>query len=127
MVEYPQHLKGKKILSTLLEGLGYKIIVEFVMPTIQTVFGPRTYILDILAMKDGILYDFEVDGFKGHSTKKDFQKMRLRDAVIWQKYRIVTIRIHTSDLVGRKKQPIELIIQEIRHQIKSGLPKSTQK
>ena len=116
-MEYPQHKKAKFILKSILIHLGYVVKEEVSMPPIKTYLGERNYILDLLAIKDGKAICFELDGFRGHSTKRDFAKMNLRDKVLFQWYRIKTVRIRVRDLVGQKKIPLPIILKEIEWQL----------
>lgn len=82
-----------------------------------TDLGDREYFPDLMAWKDEIGWVvFEVDGKKGHWTKRDFQKMALRDNAFLQRD-IRTVRISTYDLVGAKKQTDDLIKQEMDYQL----------
>lgn len=79
--------------------------------------GKRTYIADILGEKNGKMYIFEVDGTKGHSTKRDKYKMVIRDEALESKgYK--TIRIRLNDLTSRHRKPdYETVIAEIEYQL----------
>ena len=84
---------------------------------LQTPLGEREYWPDILAQRDREGWVcFEVDGKKGHSTKRDFVKMKLRDSSL-KEMDIRTVRISTFDLVGKKKQTDDLIKLEISWQL----------
>ncbi len=84
---------------------------------LETPLGPREYWPDIFALKDEKWTAFEVDGAKGHSTKTDIFKMKLRDSALLDKG-VRTVRLKTNDLVGRKKQPLNIILEEIDYQLK---------
>lgn len=82
-----------------------------------TKLGDRAYWPDLMAWKDGIGWVvFESDGKKGHSTKRDIQKMRNRDEAFLERD-IRTVRLKTLDLVGRKKQTDEQNLLEIDYQL----------
>ena len=117
MLESPKHWKAKLVLQKILLENDYSIIDdEFALDTINTVIGERDYIVDLFAEKDDKRYAFELDGKVGHSTKRDFYKMKIRDGALLT-LGIKTIRLHVDDLVGDKKQPIEIILQEIDYQL----------
>jgi hypothetical protein len=116
--ESPRHWAAKYALQKILLENDYSIIDdEFALETINTVVGERDYIIDLFAEdnKDCKRYAFELDGKVGHSTKRDLYKMRIRDGALLQ-IGIKTIRLKTNDLVGKKKQPVEVILQEIEYQ-----------
>jgi hypothetical protein len=115
-MESLKHWKGKQVLWKLLLEAGYTVIEDEHPHPVLTQLGERQYIFDIFAQKQGQLFAFEVEGFKGHSTKRDFQKMKIRDDYIAGQ-KIKTVRIQLADLVGKKKQPTDLILQEIEWQL----------
>jgi hypothetical protein len=114
-MESLRHWKGKQVLWKLLLEAGYTVIEDEHPHPVLTQLGERQYVFDIFAHKDGRLYAFEVDGKKGHSTKTDLHKMKIRDEYMAGE-KITTIRIQLDDLVGKKKQPTDLILQEIAYQ-----------
>ena len=82
-----------------------------------TDLGEREYWPDLMAWKDGYGWVvFEVDGRKGHWTRRDTIKMRLRDTEFAERD-IWTVRIKTQDLTGRKRQPDSVNLQEIDYQM----------
>ena len=84
---------------------------------LQTQLGERVYWPDLMAWHDGLGWViFEVDGKRGHTTRMDLYKMELRDHA-FQKTGIRTVRIQTADLVGKKKQPVDIILAEIDYQL----------
>jgi len=117
MVESLQHRKGKDALETIIKEIGFVSLQEEDLPRVMTTLGQRDYTADILAFKGGKIYVFEVDGKKGHFTPRDMVKMKLRDTVLLERFGIKTVRIKTRDLVGRKKQPVSLIIEDIEWQL----------
>ena len=120
--ESPKHWTAKLVLQKILLENDYSIIDdEFALETINTIIGERDYIIDLFAEdnKDGIRYAFELDGKVGHSTKRDLYKMKIRDGALLE-IGIKTIRLKTNDLVGKKKQAVSLILEEIEYQKNKG-------
>ena len=116
MGESLNHWRAKGALTKILLLDDYSLVQdEFALETINTVVGERDYIIDLFAEKEGKRYAFELDGWKGHSTKRDFYKMKIRDESLL-KLGIRTIRIPVRDVVGRKKQPLNIILSEIEYQ-----------
>ncbi len=62
--------------------------------------GERTYIADVQAEKEGRIYIFEIDGKKGHSSKRNISKDKARDRAMLGIGRW-TIRIPTGYLGKR--------------------------
>jgi len=118
MVEYPQHLNGKKRLGEILETAGYyNISYEVQQPkTVLELLGERTYIADVQAEKEGRIYIFEVDGKKGHTSRWNLAKDKARDRAMFAIGRW-TIRIPTRWLVGKGKLSDREILEEIEWQI----------
>ena len=117
-MESLRHWKAKLFLQKFLMQHNYSLVIdEFALDTINTLLGERDYTVDLLAEKEGKRYAFEVDGKKGHSTKCDLIKMKLRDESL-KLIGIKTVRLKTDDLIGRRKQTPELILQEIEYQLK---------
>ena len=104
-------------MERILLDTGWSIRYHYgdVSVKLETPLGPREYWPDIFALKDQKWTAFEVDGSKGHSTKIDLRKMKMRDETLAEKG-IQTVRIRTDDLLGRKKQPLEIILEEIEYQ-----------
>ncbi len=118
-MESTQHRKGKQRLKEILKRTGYtNIQVESKQAEITLEFlGPRTYIFDVQAEDEqGWLYCFEVDGKKGHTSRRNIAKDRTRDRAMLENG-IRTVRISTWDLIGKNKQSDEEIIQEIKYQL----------
>jgi hypothetical protein len=117
-MESTKHWKGKIALEKILLEDDWNIEVRDGEDsfTFADELGQFQYWPDLLAYKDGEGWvDFEVDGKKGHSTKTDLHKMKLRDER-FASLGIKTVRLKTDDLVGKKKQPIDLILREIQFQ-----------
>ena len=114
-----KHFQGKAAIEKIVLEDGWSIHTRdgedfFFFETEQ---GEREYYPDLMAWKDGLGWVlFEVDGKKGHTTPRDMQKMELRDKT-FRKYDVRTVRIKTEDLVGRKKQPVDIILKEIDYQL----------
>jgi hypothetical protein len=120
MNESPRHWAAKYALQKILLENDYSIIDdEFALETINTVVGERDYIIDLFAQKEGKRYAFELDGKVGHSTKRDLYKMKIRDGALLQ-IGIKTIRLKVNDLVGKKKQGVDIILKEIEYQLASS-------
>lgn len=118
-MEGPIHWQGKARLEKILLESGWSIYLhdgdDFF--EVETPLGTRTYWPDALAWKDGEGWVcFEVDGRKGHSTRKDFQKMNLRDSS-FVGIDIRTVRIKNHDLQGRHRRDDSLILEEIAWQL----------
>ena len=119
-MESSAHWKAKYRLKEILENTGYtNIQIESKQAEITIEFlGKRTYIFDVQAEDEqGWLYCFEVDGKKGHTSRRNIAKDRTRDRAMLENG-IRTVRIQTIDLVGKKKQTDQEIIQEIEYQLK---------
>jgi len=118
-LEGVKHFQGKAAIEKIVLEDGWAIHTRdgedfFFFETEQ---GEREYYPDLMAFKDGLGWVvFEVDGKKGHFTPRDMQKMELRDKT-FRKYDVRTVRIKTEDLVGRKKQPVDIILKEIDYQL----------
>ena len=118
-MESLQHWRSKIRLEKILLESGWSICYHDgdVSFSFRTYKGDRTYWPDLLAYKDEEGYvAFEVDGHKGHSSKRDFEKMRLRDSTMHE-VDIRTVRIQMSDLAGKRKQDDSLIREEIEYQL----------
>ena len=118
MIESEKHWDAKAALTKILLLNDYSLVIdEYALRTINTVVGERDYTVDLFAEKEGKRYAFELDGKVGHSTKRDLYKMKIRDEALLA-LGIKTIRISVNDVVGRKKQPLEVILDEIEYQKK---------
>ena len=117
MTESLKHWDAKAALTKILLLNGYSLVQdEYALKTINTVVGERDYTIDLFAEdKAGKRYAFELDGKVGHSTKRDFYKMKIRDEALLV-LGIRTVRLSVDDVVGRKKQPLEVILDEIEYQ-----------
>ena len=117
MIESEKHWDAKAALTKILLLNDYSLVIdEYALRTINTVVGERDYTVDLFAEdKEGKRYAFELDGKVGHSTKRDFYKMKIRDEALLT-LGIQTIRLGVDDVVGRKKQPLKLILKEIEYQ-----------
>jgi hypothetical protein len=121
VTESPKHFKAKIVLQKILLENEWSIIGdEIALDVINTVVGERDYIIDLFAAKDGKMYAFELDGKVGHSTKRDLYKMKIRDGAL-KSIGIKTVRIGVNDLVGLKKQPLDIILKEIEYQLTPAL------
>jgi hypothetical protein len=119
-LESPKHWLAKLTLQKILLENDWSIIDdEYALRTINTVVGERDYTIDLFAEKDGKRYAFECDGKKGHSSKRDLYKMKIRDGALLT-IGIKTIRLKVDDLVGKKKQGVDIILKEIEYQLASS-------
>jgi hypothetical protein len=117
VVEYAGHKKAKERLAQILQTAGFtniqleskqiKIMLEFL--------GPRTYIADIEAEKEGKQYIFEIDGKRGHSTRWNKSKDNARDRAM-SAIGKQTVRLSTGWLYGERRLPDMVILDEISYQ-----------
>jgi hypothetical protein len=121
MTESKKHFEGKCAIEKIVLEDGWHLGIrdgEDKFPFL-TSLGLREYYPDLMAWKDETGWVvFEVDGKKGHTTKTDNQKMMMRDEA-FRMVDIRTVRIKTEDLVGRKKQPLDILLAEIDYQLRS--------
>jgi very-short-patch-repair endonuclease len=77
--------------------------------------GERRYVADIQAEKEGQIYIFEIDGVRGHSTRRNRTKDKTRDGALLELNRR-TIRLPTWWIVGKGKLSDREILKEIEYQ-----------
>ena len=84
MVEQKPHLNAKTRLKEILKTAGYKnISFEVQQPTIMLKgLGERRYVADIQATKKRQVYIFEIDGVRGHSSRRNRAKDKTRDGAL---------------------------------------------
>ncbi len=122
--EYEGHIQGKKRLSKILRKRGFYTYYEVDTGTTETEIGQRSYTVDILGVwqhSDGRVQEiaFEVDGFKGHHSKRNIAKDKFRDRVHWQYQGLPTVRLLRPWLSGRHKVNDGDIWIEILWQLKT--------
>jgi hypothetical protein len=119
-MESKKHFEGKCAIEKIVLEDGWEIGIrdgDDHFPFL-TSLGLREYYPDLMAWKEETGWVvFEVDGHKGHTTKTDEQKMMMRDEA-FRMVDIRTVRLKTDDLVGRKKQPLSIILEEIAYQLR---------
>ena len=118
-MESVKHWKGKVRLEKILLESEWDIYLRDGEDSFlfKTDLGERGYWPDALDFREWEwLVCIEVDGFKGHTTKRDLAKMKIRDET-FLKNDIRTVRILLADLVGAKKQDDSLIKREIEYQL----------
>ena len=122
--EYPEHIHAKKRLSKILRKKGFITFYEVDTGTTETEIGPRHYTVDILGVwqyssRSVQEIAFEVDGKKGHNSKRNRARDEFRDRVHWQYKRLPTIRLNRFWLAGRGKVDDNDIWLEIIWQLKT--------
>ena len=122
--EYPEHIHAKKRLSKILRKKGFITYYEVNTGTTETEIGPRSYILDILGIwqypnRSVQEIAFEVDGKKGHHSKRNRDRDKFRDRVHWEYQRIPTVRLNRFWLTGRGKVTDDDIWIEIIWQLRT--------
>lgn len=130
MVEYNQHKKAKSRVGNLFVKT-HKVEYEKEMGKQTTEQGERNYIADIYLVStpkilaqvgSTILYHpeqkiiIEIDGERGHSSKRDLEKMKLRDAT-FRAQGIKTVRLATAWCVGRHAVSDADLMAEINWQL----------
>ena len=106
--ESEQHQHAKQRLRQIVEGMGMIADYEISTGTTETEIGPRNYTVDLFAFwpdfrtRTTIKVAFEVEGFKGHNTKRQFARDNNRDKAHLKKG-IRTVRINMKDLIGKTK------------------------
>ena len=115
--EYPNHINAKIRLKEILKTAGYKDIqFEVQQPTVMLKgLGERRYTADIQATKKRKKYIFEIDGMRGHSSRRNRAKDKTRDGALL-KLKRRTIRLPTWWLVGEGKLSDREILDEIEWQ-----------
>ena len=106
--EYPEHIHAKKRLSKILRKKGFITFYEVSTGNIETELGPRNYSIDVFGIwqfHNGNIQEisFEVDGKKGHFSKRNRARDEFRDRVHWQYKRLPTIRLERPWLSGKHK------------------------
>jgi len=120
--ESKQHTNAKIRLRSIAESMGFVAEYEISTGTTETALGERNYTVDIFAFwyntRTGITKKvcFEVEGFKGHESKRQHVRDINRDKAHLQKG-ICTVRINMKDLVGKKKLEDGDIKEEIIWQL----------
>jgi len=120
--ESKQHTNAKIRLKKIVEDMGMIADYEISTGTTETEIGPRNYTIDIFAFwtnaRTGTTKKiaFEVEGHKGHESKRQHSRDINRDKAHLQKG-IYTVRINMKDLVGKKKIYDGTIKEEIWYQL----------
>ena len=121
--ESKQHTNAKIRLKRIVEDMGFVAEYEISTGTTETALGERNYTIDIFAFwtnaRTGVTKKiaFEVEGFKGHESKRQHVRDINRDKAHLQKG-IYTVRINMKDLVGKKRLDINTIEDEICYQLR---------
>lgn len=120
--ESKQHQKAKERLLNIVRDIGMQAEYEINLGTTETPLGKRNYTADIFAFwthaRTGTTKKivFEVDGFKGHNSKRQIARDKVRSDGLRSKG-IMTVRINMHDLVGKKKLEDFDIRKEIYYQL----------
>ena len=111
MVEYLQHKRGKaRVYSLIKTKVGFsELSIEKVMTFGVKGFG---YICDVYYENPSVKIDIEVDGKVGHYGTIATRKNATRDAA-FKEHGFRVVRFNTSDLIGKKKVPDDVIMAEI--------------
>ena len=122
--EYPGHIHAKKRLSKILKKAGFYTDFEVDTGITETEIGPRNYSIDVLGIwqhSDGHVQEiaFEVDGKKGHMSKRNRARDEFRDRVHWQYQRLPTVRLNRPWLSGRGRVSDNDILIEIVWQLRT--------
>ena len=122
--EYPGHIHAKKRLSKILKKKGFITFYEVDTGTTETEIGPRNYTIDVLGIwqyPNRFVQEiaFEVDGKKGHMSKRNRARDEFRDRVHWQYKRLPTVRLIRPWLAGKGKVDDHDIWIEIIWQLKA--------
>jgi hypothetical protein len=117
--ESPAHYRAKERIVKILQESGYSNIQSEVKQpeTMLEFLGKRSFVADVQTEKEGRMYIFEVDGKRGHSTRRNISKDKGRDRSMVGIERW-TIRIPTGYLVGKRKLSDREILEEIEYQTK---------
>jgi hypothetical protein len=120
--ESKQHTNAKIRLLGIVQHMGLIAEYEISTGTTETEVGPRNYTVDIFAFwtnaRTGVTKKvcFEVEGFKGHESKRQHARDINRDKAHIKKG-IYTVRINMKYLVGKKKLDDGTIKEEIWYQL----------
>jgi len=120
--ESKQHTNAKIRLKQIVEDFGMIADYEISTGITKTEIGTRNYTADIFAfwthVRTGVTHKiaFEVEGFKGHQSKRQIVRDIIRDQGHIRKG-ICTVRINMKDLVGKKKIDDTTIKHEIIWQL----------
>lgn len=122
--EYPEHIHAKKRLAKILRKKGFITFYEVDTGNTETEIGVRNYTVDVLGIwqyssKSVQEIAFEVDGKKGHDSKRNRARDRFRDRVHWEHQRLPTVRLNRFWLAGRNKVDDNDIWIEILWQLKT--------
>jgi hypothetical protein len=122
--EYEGHIQGKKRLSKILRKRGFYTWYEVDTIPTETEIGTRSYTIDVLGVwqyDNGTVTEiaFEVDGFKGHNSKRQRDRDKFRDRVHWEYQRLPTVRLLRPWLAGKSKVSDDDIMIEIVWQLKT--------
>ena len=122
--EYPEHRHAKKRLAKILRKKGFITFYEVSTGITETEVGPRNYTIDLWGIwqhTDGRITEiaFEVDGHKGHHSKRNRDRDKFRDRVHWEYKKIPTIRLNRFWLAGRDKVTDDDIWIEILWQLRT--------
>lgn len=122
--EYPGHIYAKKRLAKILRKKGFITYYEVDTGPTETEIGTRHYTVDILGVwqyshRSVQEIAFEVDGHKGHHSKRNIAKDQFRDRVHWEYSRLPTVRLLRPWLHGRHKVDDKDIWIEIIWQLKT--------
>ena len=122
--EYPEHLRAKKRLAKILRKKGFYTFYEVGTGTTETEVGTRSYTIDVLGVwqyNSGDIkeFAFEVDGKKGHTSRRQRDRDKFRDRVHWEYQRLPTVRLVRFWLAGRGKVSDDDIWIEILWQLKT--------
>lgn len=125
MTESRRHHKAKVRVFTLLalnpeiKNAGMEVNTGIYVPTSR---GPQPYTADVLAERqDRTKFAVEVDGKVGHHGHIAHKKNLMRDRMLLE-HGIITVRIATSDLVGRKQSTDAQVLEEIAWKLKQAVP-----
>jgi len=120
--ESKQHISAKRRLYGIVEDMGMVADFEIHTGTTKTEIGERHYTVDLFAfwthVATGVTHKiaFEVEGYKGHNSRRQNARDNNRDQGHLRKG-ICTVRIQMKDLVGKKNLDDTTLKHEIIWQL----------
>ena len=118
----PAHQRAKERLAQIALQSGFKFVCSEVQQSKIRIplLGERSYTPDLIFEKGGKFYILEADGKKGHTSRRDIDKAKLRDKVFRDRG-IRTLRVKVKDLIGRKKQSDQDISRDLEWQSRAEI------